>query len=686
MSDNSPVDYDFLKKITDIIEDNLSNEQFGVSELADTIGMSRSNLLRKVKKNSNKSVSQFIRKIRLEHALNILSTSSLTVSEVSFNVGFGSTSYFIKCFREQYGYSPSETNKKSQDIEDETEVTVPNPKKPKILIWAVVVFIFLATSLFIVYSTTQNKHIVHEKSIAVLPFINDSDDSSNVYIINGTMESILNKLQKINDLKVISRTSVEKYRNSSKSIPEIANELGVRYLIEGSGQKIDDQILLNIQLIEASTDNHLWAEQYNRKVNDIFTLQNEIATNIAKEIRVIITPEEEKRINKIPTKNLVAYDYFLKGLDQLHKGDFKNLNDALVNFKKAIEHDSKFARAYADVAITYYMLDAGSSEKKYSDEINTYSDNALLLDPHLPQSLISKALFYMYGTEYELALPYLEKALEYNPNSAIVINTLSDFYTNYSPNTEKYLEYALKGIEIDIAAHDSVTTSFIYLHLSNAFIQSGFQKEAEFYIDKSLSYNTQNLYSQYVKAFILYADDNDLLALRQGLLNTLAEDSSRLDIIQEVGKINYYLRDYEKAYHHYAKFIAITEAYNLDIYPSEDSKIGYVLSEVGRGEKSEEYFQDYFNYATNDKSIYNNLSLAVYYSYINDTSKALEHMEIFSQQENYHYWTLLFLNIDPLMDNIKDIPEYVGLYVEIESKFWEKHKTIKKSLQDKGLI
>ncbi len=686
MNNNSSVDYDFLQKITDIIERNLSNEQFGVSELAAEIGMSRSNLLRRVKKNTDKSVSLFIREIRLKNALTILSESSLTVSEVSYKVGFGSTSYFIKCFHEHYGYSPGETNKSSNEDEKETDIIVPISKKPRVLLWVLVVFFIAVISLFIVYSITKKTQNVHEKSIAVLPFINDSGDSSNVYIINGLMESVLNKLQKIKDLKVISRTSVEKYRNSSKSIPEIANQLGVRYIIEGSGQKIGDQILLNIQLIEANTDNHLWAEQYNRKVNDIFILQNEVATNIAKEIQVIITPEEEKRINKTPTDNLVAYDYFLKGLDQLYKGDYDNLNKALINFKKAIEHDNNFARAYADVAITYYMLDAGQNEQKYSAEINTYSDNALLLDPQLPQSLISKALFYMYSAEYDLALPYLEKALEYNPNSVVAINTLSDFYTKYSPNTEKYLEYALMGIDLDIASHDSITASFIYLHLSNAFIQSGFQEEAEYYIHKSLVYNPKNLYSQYVKAFIQFARDNKLKKLKKQLLETLSKDTTRLDIIQEVGKINYYLRDYEDAYHYYGKFIAITEAYNLDIYKAEDAKIGYVLSEVGLKEKSEEYFEDYLDYAMNDKSIYSNLSLAVYYSYINDTGKALEHMKIFSQQENYHYWTILFLNIDPLVDNIKEMPEYLRLYEKIDTKFWRKHNSIRQSLREKGLI
>lgn len=686
MTDNPSIDQDFILKITNIIEENLSNEQFGVSELADSIGMSRSNLLRKVKKNSNQSVSQFIREIRLKHALVLLKESSITVSEVSYKVGFGSTSYFIKCFHEYYGHPPGETSKSS--VTNNTDKDIPDigKKKPKVIIWISALLIVIIISLFAIYFFTKTDKPDNGKSIAVLPFINDSNDSSNVYIINGLMESVLNKLQKIKNLKVISRTSVEKYRNSSKSIPEIAEELGVMYIIEGSGQKLGDQILLNIQLIEGASDKHLWAEQYNRNTQDIFTLQKDIATKITNEIEVIITPDEKERINKIPTTNLVAYDYFLKGLDLLYMGTIEGYEDALLNFKKAIEHDNEFARAYADVAITYYVLDAAQKEKRYSTEINTYSDNALLLDPKLPQSLISKALYYMYSDDYELALPYLEKALEYNPNSAVVINTLSDFYTSYSPNTEKYLEYALLGIELDIAAHDSVTASFIYLHVSNAFIQCGFQKEAEHYIHRSLEYHPDNLYSQYVLAYILYAKDKNLVKLQESLVKTLSYDSTRLDIIQEVGKANYYLRDFNNSYHYYSKFITIKEKYNLDIYNSEDAKIGYVLLKEGYIEKSDSYFENYFNYAKSDNSIYSNLSLAVYYSQMGDKEKAIKHMSIFSEQENYHYWTILFLNIDPLIDNIKELEEYSLLFSTIESKFWDNHRRIRESLENKGLI
>src|SRR5690606_7154799 len=127
--------------------------------------------------------------------------------------------------------------------------------------------------------------LTREKSIIVLPFKNDSGDSTNVYLINGLMEATLNNLQKIKDLRVLSRTSAEKYRESNKSIPEMADELNVNYLVEGSGQKMGDKIVLNIQLIDGAKDRHLWSKQYRREVSDIFALQLEISKDIAQEIQ-----------------------------------------------------------------------------------------------------------------------------------------------------------------------------------------------------------------------------------------------------------------------------------------------------------------------------------------------------------------------------------------------------------------
>lgn len=155
------------------------------------------------------------------------------------------------------------------------------------------------------------------------------------------------------------------------------------------------------------------------------------------------------------------------------------------------------------------------------------------------------------------------------------------------------------------------------------------------------------------------------------MINAYNKDVTRLDILQEVGKICYYMRDYESAYQYYNKFLTAKKEHKLDIYKGEDAKIAVVLAKVGKTSEAENLFKAYLEYAENDKSIYKELSLAMYYSYTGDTQKALEHLKLFSQQDNYHYWTMIFVNIDPLVDNLKELPEFQQLMEDIEKKFWK---------------
>ncbi len=687
MPDYNSIEKEFLQKITDITEQHIADEQFGVSELARDIGMSRSNLLRKVKKLTGISVSQFIRQIRLQNAKEMLQEGSSTVSEVSYKVGFSSTSYFIKCFREHYGYPPGEMSKHKPEETAETQTPVKSKirRRKRIILGGTVFLIILITSYFAVFNfflAKKNKEI----SIAVLPFKNESADSTNIYFINGLMESTLSNLQKIKDLRVISRTSVEKYRNNSMTIPEIAKDLEVNYLIEGSGQKVNDQVVLNIQLIDASSDKHIWAEQYNRKVEDIFELQGEIAKNIAEKIEVIISPEVQESIEKIPTENLEAYDYFLKGIDLLNKGLPNLAKQSVPYFKKAIKLDNQFARAYSATAMAYYTIDENQATKQYTDSINYFADQAMFFDSKLPQSLIAKALFYMTGSEYKLAVPYLEKALELNPNYDLVFVYLLDLYANHLPNTEKYLEYALRGLRIDISSYDSTITSFNYLHIANAFIQAGFQEQSEKYVNISLDYNPNNLYSLYTKAYILFPKNKDLIQTRDLLLDAFKKDTTRLDIMQEIGKIYYYLRDYENAFRYYKKFVDIREAFQLNIYHSENAKIGFVFSKMGYTNEAEKLLEEYRRYAEHDHSIYKHSNLALYYSYIGETENAIKHLQLFSKEKGFFYWTVLFLPIEPIFDNVKDLPEFEKIMIRIENQFQNWHIHIKSSLQKKGLI
>ncbi|WP_321344410.1 helix-turn-helix domain-containing protein [uncultured Draconibacterium sp.] len=684
MSDTSIFGTDFIEKAETIILENIANEQFGVSELADLMNMSRSSLLRKIKTHTKLSASQFIRQVRITKGLEMLKQTSLTVAEISYEVGFGNTSYFIKCFREQYGFSPGEVRKGVLPEENEN-VQESFLKKYK---WYGIGTVILVVILLAVLLVSRKKEtpVELEKSIAVLPFVNESSDSLNLYFVNGLMESTLNNLQKIGDLRVVSRTSVAKYRDTDKGIPEIAEELNVNYLVEGSGQRFGNQVLLNIQLIEAATDRPIWGEQYSREVDDVFELQNEVARKIADAIKVVVTPAELKQIEKIPTENLEAYDYYLQALNLYYNRTQENLEKAISLFEKAIEEDDQFALAYANVAIAYYFIDVNQKEKQYTEQINNFADKALLYDSRSAESLIAKALYYIQMEEYNLALPHLEKALEYNPNSSAVVQMLADLYARVIPNTAKYLEYALKGIQLDIAANDSIGKSFIYLHLSNALIQNGFIDEAATYIDKSLDFNPENYYSPMVKAYILYAKNGDAEQIKKLMLKEWRKDTTRLDLLQDVAKVYYFQEDYDSAFYYFQQFVEARDKYGLDIYPQEDVKIAWVYQKMGLQEQAAKFFDSYKAYCNNDQSIYKSASMAVMYAYEGKYDEAIEQLKIFVTQDNYQYWILVFQGIDPILKPLENNPEYLKTQQKIKDRFWRQHDVLKKQLEEKGLI
>lgn len=686
----SAQDKEFLDQLIAKVESNISEEEFGVSELACAMNMSRSNLLRRVKKASNLSVSQLISQIRLERAMSLLRNSTLNVSEVSHQVGFNSPSYFIKCFREHYGYPPGEAAKHVEAPAPEVSISAKSFSQKKYWIAGVTLVFLLSVAGLVFISDFFAAKVNREKSIVVLPFKNDSGDSTNIYLINGLMDATLNNLQKIKDLRVLSRTSAEKYRATDKSAPEIAEELKVSYLIEGSGQKIDGRIVLNIQLIEGATDKHLWSKQYRREANDIFTLQQEISKDIAQRIQVIITPEEQDRIDKIPTESLKAYDSFLKGLELLNSpaGSLggEHLSESVVYFDQAIQEDESFALAYACAGMAFYYLDLYQTEMPHLEKLGAYSDKAMLYDAASAESHTVKAMYYLLKRDYSQALPFLEKGLEFKPNSSQIIGLLGDFYANHLPNTEKYLEYALRGMSLDVGGMDSVAASYFYLRLGNALVQTGFVDEAMENIDMSLAYFAGNAFSRYVKAFVNYAKTNDLERTREMLIEEFARDTTRFDILQDVGKVSYYLRDYDSAYFYYEKFNRIREEQKLNVYVHENQIIGEVYEKVGKKAEAEAFFKSYWEYIQKDQTIYKNLGLAMHYAHRRDFETALEHLRLFAKEDNIQVWVVLFLPQDPMVEEFKKLPEFQKIWEEIERKFWAKHRIIREKLAEEELL
>ena len=254
---------------------------------------------------------------------------------------------------------------------------------------------------------------------------------------------------------------------------------------------------------------------------------------------------------------------------------------------------------------------------------------------------------------------------------------LADFYFRLSPNSKKYLEYALKGVQLNLAS-DSVTQSYIYLGLSNAFIENGFIDESILYINKSLHHNPENYYAPYLKTLILFAKDNDIQHSTSFFEREWQKDTTRLDILQDVANFYYYQEDYESAYFYFDKFIKAEEKYGLDTYPNEAIKIGMVYEKMGLDEKADNFFRAYADYCETDQSIYKSFSTAIKYVQEGKNDQAIEQLKVFAKQDNYKYWILVFMEIDPIMSLLKSHPEYDETIQNIKDRFWENQAQLRK--------
>jgi len=260
-----------------------------------------------------------------------------------------------------------------------------------------------------------------EKSIAVLPFDNLSRDPDNAYFCEGVQDEILTRLAKVADLKVISRTSTQQFKSKPDNLPQIAKQLGVAHILEGSVQKANDQVRVNVQLIHALTDAHLWADTFDRKLTDIFSVESEIAKTIADNLQVKLSGAERTAIAARPTENTEAYEFYLRGRYFLSKRSSDDLRQAIDYFNRAIALDSNYAPAYAGLADGHTLLldYANVSWKDVLPKARAAAEKALALDDNLPEAHVSLGLVI---TEAEInpekAEPEFRRAIALNPNSA----------------------------------------------------------------------------------------------------------------------------------------------------------------------------------------------------------------------------------------------------------------------------
>jgi len=293
-------------------------------------------------------------------------------------------------------------------------------------VYVVVIAGAISVALFLVGRyTAPNKQggpaEVVTKSIAVLPFENLSHDPDNAYFADGIQEEILTRLSKIADLKVISRTSTQRFKTAPDNLLEIARQLGVANILEGSVQRSADQVRVNVQLIKAATDTHLWADTFDRKVTDVFAVESEIAKAVADTLQAKLSGAEQSAIAARPTENSEAHELYLKGRYFFAKRTVDDFKRAIDYFNQAIAKDPNYAPAYAGVADSYALLPEYSTESPAEDlpKAKAAADKALALDDNLAEAHTSRGLLFADADRnLKGAKEEFERAIALNPNYA----------------------------------------------------------------------------------------------------------------------------------------------------------------------------------------------------------------------------------------------------------------------------
>ncbi len=326
-------------------------------------------------------------------------------------------------------------------------------------------FIFLVIAAFFIYKyffVKNDTAEVTDKSIAVLPFVNMSNDPEQEYFSDGITEDIITQVSKISDLKVISRTSVMHYKATDKTVREIGKELDVATILEGSVRREGNQVRIVAQLINARTNEHLWAETYDKELTQILAIQRNVAEQIASALKAKLTPPDKKQLEKKSIENPAAYDFYLRGKFYFNESNRQGIDTAIILFERAVVVDPKFALAYAALARAYTeKFFSYSPQEKWREKAFVALEKTLSLDPGLPEAYLARAkLLWIPENNFphEQAVAEVKQALSLRPNWEEARRFLSTIYSHIGLH-DKAFEEVQKAHELN--PHDMDTRSQI---------------------------------------------------------------------------------------------------------------------------------------------------------------------------------------------------------------------------------
>lgn len=705
----------FLTRATEITEANLHNEQFGVSELARAMGMSRITLHRKITLSAGVSVSQFISQVRLKKAFELLKQNSATISEVAYQCGFHSPTYFSKCFHDFYGFPPGEVkNQESHETTEKPETESPKAKPADKKKWTRVAFAvaitliatIITSEVFFFMPFTKEKESA-ENTIAIIPFVNDSGEEFAPFTTWMGIE-IGNKLSKIENMLVVPQSTTETYRDSKKSNRDIARELLVDHILRGRTIKTGNKILLNVELLDAKTGQSKLTEMYERNLdeteeadlNRIFEICGDVVLQISDVLQTNLTPYEKEEMTKLNTKNMAALRAYQQaqyhgGLSALNDPRTQKAVDEFMKAKKlfedAVKIDSTFADAHAMLGHTYinvlpwyadiYLAD------KYMDTGKIYLDKALRFDEKnigaascLRQYYILKGLL----NEADKLLPVTENRVKnygYYEQKHNEFKELNDLYHAL----EAFLSF-METKPPDMQIQDYLTNRAYYHYLSTGFPIRARELNEE--ILKSVRDTTRYL-ARKADWETDYGSRDSALMIYNRLFN---KGNWRITSLYFAVRCYNYQKKYAMALDTMQKLEEIV-LLAMGSIPPDFFVGGYTFLKNGMKEKADFHFKGSIKLAEdeiklnsiNARRYISHFNLALIYAILNDKQKSLQYLEMIKKSPSITLNFIKDLKTNPMFDNVRSEPEFQKIARELEKKYNEEHEKIKKLLISRGL-
>jgi non-specific serine/threonine protein kinase len=562
--------------------------------------------------------------------------------------------------------------KRDTELERSLSATpVPSVKPKHKRVWlkvvgAVAVFVAALWALWL--SGLFSPAAPEEKSIAVLPFDNLSGDPQDEYFSDGLTEDIITQLSKIGSLTVISRSSVMRYKDQDRNLRKIGEELGVTTLLEGSVRRAGSRLRITAQLIEAVTDRHLWAESYDREMEDIFEIQSDVAQQIASALQVQMAPEEKARIEQKPTENLTAYDYYLKGRDYYNRYRKQDNENAIELFQRAIDLDPNFALAYAGMGDAYAQrVQAFGFGPEWLDKSIEMSQQAINLNADLAEGYKALGLGYQYKGWARRSLQAYLRAMDLDPNNRAAISNISINYLG-SGDLDKAMKWARKGLEID------PTSEWPYFNMGLIYFVLGWHQKAEGFLTRSLEIKP-DFNGSLLALTELYLVQDKLGPASEIAQRLLSLDPSGTYFLYNAARVALWSGDYVRA----EEFCDRAIAAESDSVEWVGAPLVFVLKKLGRHSEAQELFdrslklnQKWIDQG--DEGFSARRTLAALYAADGDREGALRWL-----QEAYNTGWLgnLWPQKYPLYENLWNEPSFKRMVAEAKIKVEEMGRRVR---------